>query len=130
MDRSRGSDSKSTKVSPRKKTSMSDSRKDDIIDGVHPNASEEEQASPTKSMSFNTLVLSDSKEHLSPSGKTGKSRTKSPSFFKMLVNRGLRKISTNELEDPDGITRSVVAAGGDSSSFSDNDDPVSDNSAL
>ncbi len=128
MDRSRGSDSKSTKISPRKKMSMSESRKEDINDAgfvllANPNVSEEHQSSPTKSLSFNTLTLSDSKERLSPS-KTGKNRSKSPSFFKMLVNRGLRKISTNELEDSEGIvTRGVTV--GDSSSFSDNDEPVS-----
>ena len=80
-----------------------------------PNASESEdrpQSTTSLSKPSTPTPGEDSKE------RKGKTRTKSPSFFKMLVSRGIRKVSTHELEDADGSKRT------DSSSFSDNDDPV------
>ena len=112
MDRNRGGDSKATKPLPGKKTSM-ELKKDVPDPGFHRNVSEEDPPpSPGK------LTPSDSKERLS--GK-GKSRTKSPSFFKMLVSRGIsRKLSSQENGYSDG-KRQIP---GDTSSFSDNEDPV------
>lgn len=65
------------------------------------------------------MKQADSKERLFFKSKSSSStRTKSPSFFKMLVGRGLRKVSNNETEDSD-------KKGGDTGFFSDNDEPVS-----
>ncbi len=113
MDRNRGGDSKATKPLPGKKTSMELRKEDNPDAGLHPNPSEEDlPPSPGK------LTPADSKERLS--GK-GRSRTKSPSFFKMLVSRGIsRKLSSQE----NGYSEGRRVAPGDTSSFSDNEDPV------
>ena len=117
MDRSRGSDFRLNKEQFGKRPSMD--KGGDSRDGLflaNPNAGEDEQpaSSLTKTSSYNALVHTDSKERLLQKGKF---RTKSPSFFKMLVG-GLRKLSTQDLEDSE-------CKRGDSSSFSDNDEPVS-----
>ena len=85
---------------------------------ANPNACEEDSPTSTnkKLSTSNSLIAGDSKERLFVKGK---SRSKSPSFFRMLVG-GLRKLSTHELEDTEDRHTT-----GESSSFSDTDEPVS-----
>ena len=85
---------------------------------ANPNACEEDSPKSTnkKLSTSNSLIAGDSKERLFVKGK---SRSKSPSFFRMLVG-GLRKLSTHELEDTEDRHTT-----GESSSFSDTDEPVS-----
>lgn len=73
----------------------------------NPNASEDDSIISPKLLSAERL------------SSKGKPRSKSPSFFKMLVG-GLRKLSTQELEDADA--NSTVRL--ESTSLSDTEDPV------
>lgn len=73
----------------------------------NPNASEDDSIISPKLLSTERL------------SSKGKPRSKSPSFFKMLVG-GLRKLSTQELEDADANS----AVNLESTSFSDTEDPV------